>query len=168
MPGKKVVIVDDEVDLAGLMQELLQKNCVCEVSLAHDGEEGEELCARTKPEVLFIDYLMPRRRGDAVIKSLIDRGELAGMNIVMMSGLMELANPHGMEQKSFFDQLLRAATAVQRGLHSWVRMPEDFVRQYGVTVFLPKPFNKKILLDLAQELGIESSPRPAAGRPGPA
>lgn len=55
---KKVLIIDDEVDLCLLMKTyLLRKNY--EVHVAHTLSDGMEQVAETTPDYLFIDYNLP-------------------------------------------------------------------------------------------------------------
>lgn|SRR3990167_4843045 len=66
MPGKKILVVDDEKKI----RELLEIRLVSEgyeVILGQNGEEGVELAGKHLPDAIIMDVMMPRMDGaDAV------------------------------------------------------------------------------------------------------
>lgn len=63
----KILIVDDEVIVAkSLMRAFASKGH--EVSICHNGEEGLDLWISEKPDVVFLDVLMPGLTGPQVIE----------------------------------------------------------------------------------------------------
>jgi len=74
---KRVLVVDDDDDMRGLMVLLLGDRY--DVVAARDGEEGLALAKRLRPDLIVLDLLMPRMhgfevvrriRGDAVLKTV--------------------------------------------------------------------------------------------------
>jgi two-component system alkaline phosphatase synthesis response regulator PhoP len=58
----KVLAVDDELDVRRLIQIKLKK-AGFEVITAVDGEEGVKTCLAEKPDVVIIDWMMPKMDG---------------------------------------------------------------------------------------------------------
>lgn len=61
-PAKKILIIDDEVDLCILMRHYLVQRQY-EVSYAHSLKEGLKLMLEWKPDVLFLDNNLPDGTG---------------------------------------------------------------------------------------------------------
>jgi DNA-binding response OmpR family regulator len=59
---KKVLIIDDEVDLCLLLGSYLSKK-ECEVYFSHKLDEGIRKCREICPEVLFLDNNLPDGNG---------------------------------------------------------------------------------------------------------
>lgn len=58
----KVLVVDDEDDVRRLIQTKLKK-AGFEVVTAINGEEGVNTCKQEKPDVVIMDWMMPRMDG---------------------------------------------------------------------------------------------------------
>ena len=70
MEGKKsVLIVDDDVFLAGAFQSLLEENGH-DVSCCQNGSDAIELANKQKFDVIITDYNMPDMKGDEVCRLL--------------------------------------------------------------------------------------------------
>ncbi|MDP2652885.1 MAG: response regulator [Candidatus Omnitrophota bacterium] len=65
-----VVVIDDEKDLCSLVRDILEGTGPYEVSMAYDGAQGMEMCAALNPDLVFLDFVMPKMRGDEVVKRL--------------------------------------------------------------------------------------------------
>ena len=66
MPGKKILVVDDEKKIRELLEMRLASEGY-EVVLGQNGEEGVELAKRHLPDAIIMDVMMPRMDGaDAV------------------------------------------------------------------------------------------------------
>jgi CheY-like chemotaxis protein len=66
---KKILCVEDEPALAQLYKETLEKEGY-EVDLAYDGVEGLRLILSNKYDLITLDHLMPKLRGDEVLERL--------------------------------------------------------------------------------------------------
>lgn len=62
MSQEKVLVVDDEPELAELVRDYLKKEGF-EVILAFDGEQGLEIYQRHKPSLVILDILLPKIDG---------------------------------------------------------------------------------------------------------
>jgi YesN/AraC family two-component response regulator len=99
----KVVIVDD----AGFICELLKS--ICEslglqvIGEASNGEEGISLCIQMKPDLVFMDLVMPRMNGSEAIFKIRERN--LPVKVIACSTLEE-ARPPLNEMKIPFDFFL--------------------------------------------------------------
>lgn len=153
MDKKKVVIVDDEKDLALLIKAILEGTGKIEAFLAHDGLEGLELIAKIKPDMIFLDFVMPKAGGDKVIAALKKNPETEKLPIVLMSGLGEMVyskakdqwkwqpNNPGTKNRGEIPQVLAEKGSAERVIES-----------LGVKDYLQKPFKKEILIDVATSI----------------
>jgi len=84
--SKKIVIIDDEKDVLQIVQAtLITKNY--DVYPANSGQEGLQLAAQEKPDLIICDLMMPRMSGLEVIKRLHRNPETAGIPIMVLSAL---------------------------------------------------------------------------------
>ncbi len=83
---KKVLVVDDEQDVAVFLRTALQKNGY-EVVIANDGVEGLALARREKPDLITLDLMMPRQTGTDMYRQLTKNKELGDIPIIVISGL---------------------------------------------------------------------------------
>jgi len=69
----KVLIADDDRTVRALLADMLRElgHAVVE---AENGTEAVELCARERPDVVILDFLMPRLSGLDALKAMRDRG----------------------------------------------------------------------------------------------
>jgi len=87
MPGK-VLIVDDEVHIRMLLEqtlEELEEDCGVEILSAQNGEEGLELIRSEKPDVVFLDIMMPKLNGYEVCQRVKEDPEVNGVGIVLLT-----------------------------------------------------------------------------------
>ncbi|MDP3791705.1 MAG: response regulator [Candidatus Omnitrophota bacterium] len=69
MAGKKVLIVDDEIDFVAVLRTRLEANNF-EVAVAYDGEEGLEKVKEVAPDIIILDIMMPKINGFDVCRKL--------------------------------------------------------------------------------------------------
>jgi len=62
-PGKRVLVVDDEPDMRGLLARLLIKKCGYDARQAESGDLGLEIVAFWRPDVIITDVKMPGMDG---------------------------------------------------------------------------------------------------------
>ena len=67
--GKKILIVDDDVEIVDTIQTVLQANGYA-VVFARDGTQGLVMVERERPELVILDMMMPRRSGFLVLERL--------------------------------------------------------------------------------------------------
>lgn len=66
---KKILVVDDERDLVGILEARL-KAAGYEVIAAFDGAEGLEKAREEKPDLILLDVMMPKMDGYQVCRLL--------------------------------------------------------------------------------------------------
>ena len=125
-PGKRVLVVDDDADLVGLLMAVLQQNGLT-VDTALDGSEALDRLAENHYSVVLLDLMMPVLDGFGVIEAL-ERLSTNTMPVVLvMTGapeLIEQLDPraiHGIVRKPFdvgevASLVLSCADIRQRGL----------------------------------------------------
>jgi CheY-like chemotaxis protein len=82
-PGRRILLVDDNQELAELLQLALETEGH-EVAVASNGRQALELQRRFAAAVLVTDLVMPERDGFETIDAF--QREFPGVKIVVMSG----------------------------------------------------------------------------------
>ena len=80
----KVLVIDDEEDYRLIISDVL-KGAGYDVRLAKDGEEGLRMAKADPPEVVLVDWMMPRMDGERFCRSLRAEPTLAGLPVLMLT-----------------------------------------------------------------------------------
>jgi two-component system chemotaxis response regulator CheY len=67
---KKILIVDDSALMRKVLRDILEAEGYTNVSEAANGQEALDLCAKEKPELMFLDIIMPEVSGMDVLREL--------------------------------------------------------------------------------------------------
>lgn len=82
----KIVIVDDEVHIRALLEQTLEDLAGDpEILVAANGAEGLALIERVRPQLVFLDVMMPLMNGYEVCAAVRRNPDLAGTTIVMLT-----------------------------------------------------------------------------------
>ena len=84
---KKILVVDDAEDFLALVSATLDADTRYSLFLARNGEEALEICGRERPDLLFLDILMPDMDGYEVCRSLRKDSSTADIRIIMLTSL---------------------------------------------------------------------------------
>jgi len=84
MPGKKILVVDDEPNVIRTLTFVLKKEGY-DVSSAVNGEEAIARVHESKPNLMFLDVMMPKKNGYQVCQELKSDPSLSDIHIVMLS-----------------------------------------------------------------------------------
>lgn len=84
----KILVVDDEFGIGELLRDLLSDEGH-EVLLAINGRQGLELMAQARPELVFLDFMMPVLDGAGVLKAMAADLALSQIPVILMSSLAE-------------------------------------------------------------------------------
>ncbi|HCR12915.1 response regulator [Solidesulfovibrio sp.] len=87
MPGK-ILIVDDEVHIRMLLEqtlEELEEDHGVTILSAQNGEEGLALIRSEKPDVVFLDIMMPKLNGYEVCQHVKEDPSITGIGIVLLT-----------------------------------------------------------------------------------
>jgi CheY-like chemotaxis protein len=116
---RRVLIIDDEPAIRLLGRINLEADGI-EVLEAGDGESGVACALGERPDLIFLDVVMPRVDGLEVAQRLRGDARTRDIPIVFMSGVSDLDNPGGAGDRVLlkpFDplQLARLVDDVLRG-----------------------------------------------------
>jgi DNA-binding response OmpR family regulator len=81
---KKVLIVDDELNIVTALEFLLQKSGY-EVMAAQNGDEALKRIESFAPDLVLLDVMMPRISGYEVCRRMRERPDWKHIKIVMLS-----------------------------------------------------------------------------------
>ncbi len=85
---RTVLIVDDEVHIRMLLEQALEDledDYGIEILTAADGEEGLGVIRREKPELVFLDIMMPRMNGFEVCGVIKEDVELKKIEVILLT-----------------------------------------------------------------------------------
>lgn len=80
----KVLVVDDEEDYRVIIRDVLGE-AGFEVKLAVDGADGLEALGTFKPDVILVDWMMPKIDGAAFVAKLRAAPEYKGLPVLMLT-----------------------------------------------------------------------------------
>jgi CheY-like chemotaxis protein len=118
MSRKKILVVDDELDIRNLAKMILEKNGY-QVSLATNGVEAIRKAETELPDLILLDVVMPAKSGWSVCKILKSQEKTKHIPIVIFT-------------------VLSAAIGNDSS--------RKYAEEAGADDYLPKPFNKGELL----------------------
>ena len=84
----KVLIIDDEPDVAAYLAAALKANGHSP-SVAHSAESGLELLHRVRPDLICLDIMMPRESGMSLYVRLKKDSEYQSIPVVIVSGVSQ-------------------------------------------------------------------------------
>ena len=92
--NKKILIVDDEVHIRALLEQSLEdlEDAGVEIFLAQEGEEGLRFAREEKPDLMFLDIMMPKKNGYEVCEEIKRDPELKDIYIIMLTAKGQAAD----------------------------------------------------------------------------
>lgn len=84
MPGKKILVVDDEPHVIRTLTFVLKKEGY-DVASAGDGEAAMARVRESKPNLMFLDVMMPKKNGYEVCQELKGNSSLSDIHVIMLS-----------------------------------------------------------------------------------
>lgn len=92
--NKKILIVDDEVHIRTLLEQSLEdlEDAGVEIFLAREGEEGLRFAKEEKPDLMFLDIMMPKKNGYEVCEEIKKDPELKDIYIIMLTAKGQAAD----------------------------------------------------------------------------
>ncbi|HEC70027.1 MAG TPA: diguanylate cyclase [Candidatus Omnitrophica bacterium] len=88
MVKKKILVVDDELFIRDILKSILEEEY--EVIEAGDGEEGLDLVKKERPDLVILDYKMPKKTGIEVCRELREDPLFLHIPIIMLTGKGEV------------------------------------------------------------------------------
>lgn len=96
--GKRILIVDDEPDVASYLEMLLRDHGYVTMT-ASNGHEAIELARRTRPDLVTLDISMPEASGTRFYKDLKTDPTLASVPVVIITAVTGYGgDPYGYEK----------------------------------------------------------------------
>ena len=86
--SKKILVVDDSPEIRFLLNQRLVK-LGFEVILAEDGEKGLEKALEEKPDIIFMDIMMPIMDGITATLKLKEDPKTKNIPIIMLTALSD-------------------------------------------------------------------------------
>jgi DNA-binding response OmpR family regulator len=84
--AKKVLIVDDDQNAVKFLSAVLEDNGY-EFGAAYDGNEGMKKIEESKPDLIILDVMMPKKTGFVLFKQLRRKDEFKDIPVLMLTGV---------------------------------------------------------------------------------
>jgi len=88
MKPKRILIVDDESGFTHLLRLTLESSGKFLVEEVNDGRRALEVARYSKPDIVFLDVVMPEIDGGDVAKQFRADSEFAGLPIVFLTAIV--------------------------------------------------------------------------------
>lgn len=85
----RILIVDDEPDFSALFKENLEEAGNYEVEVVNEPKEAVAAAKEFKPELIFVDVVMPSMDGGDVVAALAQEPQLKRVPTLMLTALVE-------------------------------------------------------------------------------
>jgi two-component system, OmpR family, alkaline phosphatase synthesis response regulator PhoP len=85
MPKHRVLIVEDEHDIAGLIKHTLERNGEAEAEVVHSGDAALKAVAAHLPDLVILDLNLPVLSGQEVCRILRSRADARNLPIIMLT-----------------------------------------------------------------------------------
>lgn len=83
--GQRVLIIDDSPTIVALLRKFLQQNGYITLE-AYDAEEGVVMARVQRPDLIFLDIVLPGMNGFAALRMLRREDATKDIPIIMISG----------------------------------------------------------------------------------
>src|SRR3989344_3998988 len=88
MSKGKILFIDDDNFLRKVYESELKEKGY-EVHLASDGDEGLQKVGETKPDLIILDLIMPKKSGFEVLSELSQYEETRSIPVIILSNLAQ-------------------------------------------------------------------------------
>jgi CheY-like chemotaxis protein/DnaJ-domain-containing protein 1 len=133
--SKEVLIVEDDRPLAELLARAL-KLAGYRARVVHDGDAALEQLGRSKPALVLLDILLPRRDGRSVLAEIREREATRDLPVIAMSGVLRRPKQaHDLEEagaNAFLAKPFQGSALV--GLVETFLGPPDSGRREGISL----------------------------------
>ena len=91
MPGRRILVVDDEADIRTVAGLALGRVGGMEVSVAASGSEALDLATASPPDAIVLDVMMPGMDGPATFEALRQEPATAAIPVVFLTAKTQAA-----------------------------------------------------------------------------
>ncbi len=106
MPKGKILVVDDSPLVRKLAEVSLVENDY-EVYTAEDGEEGLKIARDVKPDLILVDFIMPKMTGSQFCKFLKENEDLKDIPVILITGKGETVGQTFIEKYGVLDYFIK-------------------------------------------------------------
>ena len=85
MPAKKILLIDDEPDIARMIQITLTALVDWQVLIAESGEVGIPMAIKHQPDAILLDMMMPGMSGREVLQQLQQSSLTASIPVILLT-----------------------------------------------------------------------------------
>lgn len=86
---RKILIVDDDVEIVELLVDVLERDGRFETKTASSGYEAGMATEKFKPELILLDYMLPDVNGNIVCQAIKGNPEFEDIKIIIVSGVVK-------------------------------------------------------------------------------
>lgn len=99
MPGKKILIVDDELDFVKLIRIRLESSGY-KVIEASNGEAGLKSAMSENPDLILLDIMMPKKDGYSLLREIKSIDKIKHIPVIVITAKAEMQEPLKIEGAS--------------------------------------------------------------------
>jgi len=85
---RKVLVVDDDLEIIELMVDVLERDGRFEVKTATSGYDAGVITQEFRPDLMVLDYLLPDVNGNVVCRTIRQNSAFEHMKIIIVSGVV--------------------------------------------------------------------------------
>jgi len=93
---KRILVVDDDPEIASLMHDVFGDDGRFEVRLAHTGYDAGIETERFRPHLIVLDYMLPDINGNIVCQRVRENEGLNDTRVLCVSGVIEASEVEGL------------------------------------------------------------------------
>jgi excisionase family DNA binding protein len=86
---KKILIVDDDVEIVELIVDVLERDGRFETKTASSGYEAGIVTQQFRPDLILLDYMLPDVNGNVVCQTIKRNPEFENIKIIIISGVVK-------------------------------------------------------------------------------
>lgn len=92
MSTKRILLIDDEVDIHKIAQVGLMMEAGWELLTAQSSDEGLEMIFSEQPDAILLDVMMPERDGVETLKLILESPDSQNIPVVFMTAKAQAAD----------------------------------------------------------------------------
>ncbi len=119
MKAKKILIVDDEIDMRVFLSTLLETNGYSPVA-TRDGKEGLTKAKEIEPDLIILDIMMPGEGGVHMYRQLKTDQILNKIPVIMLSAVARKTFSHYMKMLNAYARSYDNSNLFRRCLRSCI------------------------------------------------
>lgn len=127
----KILVVDDS-PLVRKLAEISLQEAGYEVYTANNGEEGLKIAETVKPDLILVDFIMPKMTGSQLCKLIREHETLKDVPIILITGKGETVGQTFIEKYKVLDYFIKpfkSEDLVEKVKSTLHKIPESYVMQ---------------------------------------